>query len=128
MDAGLLVSSWIHRSKLLASHTEAKAGAEVRSQPRVSNHIVVMIVERIAYVRIGRYVPIYGVPGTEIDALISCGVIHWRNRSEEKVGVGAAADKGPADTAAKTGGGIRQQQVAGMARTMKKRVARRGAT
>ena len=68
-------------------------------QRRISQHLVVVIIERVVDVRVGRDVTSEVVPATEIDARISRSVVDRRDVSEEKVGIGTPSDRGHAKVA-----------------------------
>ena len=80
---------------LLAAEAESQPRSEIRFQTRITNHVVVFLVERISDIHVSSHVLIHCVPATDIEARISCGVIDSGKTigSEKEIGVGAAADQ-----------------------------------
>ena len=80
---------------LLAAEAESQPRSEIRFQTRITNHVVVFLVERISDIHVSSHVLIHCVPATNIEARVACRVIDTREAvgSEEEIGVGAAADQ-----------------------------------
>src|ERR1035437_4821741 len=113
LDAGLkarTTRSALSGRSSFSSKAEAHPGAEVGPQSGISQHLVVVIVQRIIHVRVSGDVVTDGVPAAEIEAGITRGMVDGRNVSEEEVGVRALSDCGDAKKSSPALPGISQQQ------------------
>ena len=98
--------------------------AEVRPQRRKSQHLVVVIIQRVIHVRVRRDVAIDGAPAAEIDARIPRGIVDGRNVSEQEVGVRTLSHCGDAKEPAPALPRVGQQQHARLLGTPQQRSSR----
>src|ERR1035437_4943792 len=113
LDAGLKAQTT--RSALsgrpsFSPKTKPHPGAEVCPQSGISQHLVVVIVQRVIHIRVCRDVVADGVPAAEIEAGITRGMVDGRNVSEQEVSVRARPDCGDAKKSSPALPGISQQQ------------------
>ena len=119
----LLFRSQREHSPSFSSKSEPHPGAEVCPQRGISQHLVVVIVQRVIHIRVRRDVMIDGVPAAKIDASITGRVVDWRNVSEEEVGVRTLSDRGDPKESAPPLPRIVQQQHASLFGTAQQRSA-----
>src|ERR1035437_695512 len=124
LDAGLKAQttrSALSGRSSFSPETEAHPGAEVGPQSGISQHLVVVIVQRVIHIRVCRDVVADGVPAAEIEAAITRGMVDGRNVSEQEVRVRALPDCGAAEESAPALPGISQQHHASLLGTAQQR-------
>src|SRR5664279_4942315 len=123
-DAGLkarTTRSALSGRSSFSPETKPHPGAEVCPQSGISQHLVVVIVQRVIHIRVGRDVVADGVPAAEIQARITRGMVDGRNVSEQEVGIRALSHCGDAEESAPTLPRVGQQQHASLLGTPQQR-------
>src|SRR5229473_1626026 len=102
------------RDLLLAADSEPNSGTETRRQRRVSDDFVVVIVQRVFEVGIGRDARVDRIPSAEIDTSVAWGV---SKPETEEIGIWPTAYESSTQVRATTRSQVGDEQTSSMLRT-----------